>query len=211
VSMIVCGTAPGLCHVDECVSNDVPETVADAVDWTDVQPIIEQCAKRASWKFRQYVEPEDCLQTGWLYYFENRRQLDALMRDPFGLQFVKRRIQSACNDYALKEMCARTGVQWEDQYRYSRGEVRFMIQLGFGGGLVGGESANTIVGMVDVARAYHSCSPEDKDVLYRAYGPDREDSQLSSTERGRVHRAVARIQAIANGEQPPESHAEPRS
>lgn len=185
----------GVCHVDEAV-------LADAVDWTEYQPVVEQSARRATWKFRQYVELEDVAQAAWLYYFENRRVLDSLLRDPFGFQYVKRRIQSACNQYALKEMCAKTGIQWEDQYRYSKGEVRFLIQLGFGSGLVGGESANLVAGMVDCGNAYHGASSEDKDILYAAYGPERGDSQLSSTERGQVSRAVSRIQAVMNGETP---------
>lgn len=180
-------------------------------DWTAFQEVIEQCARRTSWKFRQYVEFDDVLQTGWLHYFENRNVLDALAQDHYGLQFVKRRIQSACNQFALKEMCSKTGVQWEDQYRYTKGEIRFLLQLGYGGGLVGGETANMVAGMADMGNAYSFLSDEDKDALYLGYGPDREDGQLSSTERGRVFRAVTRVQAIMNGERPAESNAEPRS
>jgi len=193
------------CTVDETCGygEDVmPEPVADqVVDWTEYQPIVEQCAKRTSWKYKQYVEVEDVQQAAWLYYFENRRAMDALPRDTYGNAFVKRRIQSACNAYALKEMCAKTGVQWEDQYRYSMGEIRFLIQLHYAGGLRGGENADIITGYVDVGTALASASEQDQEILWKAYGPDRtEVNQLSSTERGRNHRATRRIQAILNGE-----------
>ena len=204
------------CVVDETggyLEDEMPAPVMQGdMDWTELQPIVEQCAKRTSWKYKKYVEYDDVLQTGWLYYFENRKAIDALPRDVYGMMFVKRRIQSACNTYALREMCAKTGVQWEDQYRFSAGEVRFLVQLIFAGGLKGGENANVIAGYVDVGRALTSLSVPTQDVLWAAYGPDRaDDSQLSSTDRGRAHRAIRRLQSILNGEQPSESHAEPRS
>lgn len=171
------------------------------VDWTEYQPVIDQCAKRTAWKYKQYVEVDDVSQAAWLYYFENRRAIDALPRDVYGMNFVKRRIQSACNAYALREMCAKTGVQWDDQYRFTGGEVRFLVQLHYSGGLRGGESADVIVGFVDVGNALASASEQDQEILWAAYGPDKtEVSQLSSTDRGRVHRAVRRIQGILNGE-----------
>lgn len=189
---------------DEAEAGYDPATLVPrlpVVEWTEYRELVEQCAKRTWWKYRKYVEVEDVSQAAWLYYFENQRTIDALPRDMYGLAFVKRRIQSACNMYALKEMCAKTGVQWEDQYRYSLGEVRFLVQLHYAGGLRGLESADVIAGYVDVGSALLSASEQDQEILWKAYGPDRtEVSQLSSTERGRNHRAARRIQAILNGE-----------
>lgn len=206
-------------NVIACGPNEIDETCGQAEDmnWYDLMlPIIEQCAKRTAWKYRAYVELDDVMQTGWLYYFENRKTLDAMPRnEPYGAAFLKRRIQSACNTYALKEMCAKTGIQWEDQYRYTTGEVRFLVQLVFAGGLKGGESSDQIAGYVDTKRALEDMPPGEYRLLHEHYGPTDDDpevlNRLSSTERGRVHRAIRRLQAILNGEEPSESHAEPRS
>lgn len=173
-------------------------------DWTLLEPLVEQCARRTTWKYRKYVELEDVQQTGWLYYFENRRVLDALPQDTYGLMFVKRRIQSACNTYALKEMCAKTGVQWEDQYRYGTGEIRWLIQLCLAGGLQGGENSDQIAGYLDVVQAMGSLNEIEYQLLSGHYStPNTQDDALSSTERGKIHRVVRKIQDVLNGITPP--------
>lgn len=204
MNVIIACTVDETCGIDDDVRS-LPNSEQEVMDWTQLQPLVEQCAKRTSWKYRKYVEYDDVAQSGWLYYFENRKTLDALPRDTFGLMFIKRRIQSACNEYALREMCHKTGVQWEDQYRYGSGEVRFLIRLVFAGGLQGGERSDQVAGYVDVKNALDSADPSDKALLWSHYGPAGEQDQdgvLTSTERGRVHRAVRRIQEILNGENP---------
>lgn len=177
-----------------------PLPAKGVIDWTEYQEVIEQCARNTWWRFKQFCELEDLQQTGWLYFFENRRVLDALPRDTYGMTFVRRRIQSACNVFAFKEMSAKTGIQWEDQHRYGAGEIRFLVALAFAGGLVGGESSDVIAGYVDVGKALASSCEQDQEALWFAYGPTRGDGRLTVTERSRAHRAIKRIMSILNGE-----------
>jgi len=205
MNIIMCGPneIDETCGMGEPVRS-LPDTEQPEVDWNDIAPLVEQCAKRTTWKYRKYVELEDVQQTAWLYYFENQKILDALPRDTYGLMFIRRRIQSACNTYALKEMCAKTGVQWEDQYRYGTGEIRFLIQLNLAGGLQGGENSDQIAGYLDVRQAMGSLNDVEYQLLSDHYSsPNTEDDALSSTERGRIHRVVRKIQDVLNGITPP--------
>jgi hypothetical protein len=195
------------CTVDETCGQS--PTAEELKTWCDLKPVIESVAKRVYWQYRKFVELDDVVQEAWLAYFSNERALSQLLNSVAGLTYVRRRLQSACNTYAVKEMCQRTGVQWEDQYQYTNGEVRSLVTLALAGGPDGTEHESVITGFVEVKAALLKLNKDDLDSLWLAYGPDPRDSQLSSTDRGRASRAIRRMQRALNGEEdqrePPES------
>jgi len=177
-------------------------TTLDPKVWDLLEPEVQKIARGISWgKFKAYVEYDDIYQTAWLYYLEHRKSCDELLETDEGLRLLRKRMSSACHHYALKEMCAKTGVVYEDQYRYSAREVRNLLKIFFEGGLQGGEPEALIAGYVDLYRGLLRTPGADILELKASYGPesDAQDAR-DSTARGRSHRAVQRLQRAMNGD-----------
>lgn len=192
------------CTVDETcgMADPVPD---EDMSWHEVMsPIIDAAASSVYWQHRKWVELDDVKQEGWLAYLTNRKVLDALMESEAGRAYVKRRIHSAMSTYAVREMCHRTGLEWEDQYSYSKGEIRSLVTLVLSGGPAGFEPESVIAGYADVKAAIEGCDPGDRVALWLAYGTrSDEGSPLSSNDRSRARRAIARLQRKLNGEDEP--------
>lgn len=194
--MISCGDAPNLCHVDEMVGyvDDVPVAppVRPAGEY-DVTATIVAVTKRLMYTFRRFVESDDVAQTLWVYYLENRHELDRYADS----NILRARLRRAGSAYCQRELAYRLGVDVGHQHDYGKGEVRALVEFYLAGGVQGTESQGMLAGCVDTERGLRALERGDREVLVHAYGPhDRE--ALTSAQRAAGDRALRRLCNLMN-------------
>lgn len=183
--------------------------------WQAHADSIERIATRAWSRFRDYVELDDLRQVAWLTYFSNRHSYDEMLSNEseYWRRTARANISRHVRDYALREKAARIGYEVDDQYFYSRGELKAVLPVVFLGGVtpaaiepgkIKRRGASTYMDMetavVDVRQALARLDQSDRQALYEAWGPDVTEVSRPQFSSGGV--ALGRLQREL-GERPP--------
>lgn len=185
----------------------------------DVVELVEQAARGVYWDYKRYVELEDVTQECWLEYLKKRNRYERLLMDPSTLKYVKYSIRKAGATYARREMWERMRIHPEDQYRYSKPEIRLLVEMYLGGDWAGDRLKDE---RIDLERGWAALAYQDQMALEFVYGT--REVKLTGVDRMRASRAIRRLQGVMCGKpedcdwepasdqaKRPEMVAEPRS
>lgn len=172
--------------------------VPDDTAWYDnMLPYVTSISRSVTWKYRKWVEQDDVAQTIWEYYLQHKKDLDRLSPNPDASYVIRARLRSAAVKYARAEMAYHMGMDLADQYTYSRGEIRALLEYTLSGGPQGREGQSTWAGYSDLTHAMAGLSAESKQLLAYVYG-DEERESLTSAERAAAWRVVGKLQEAMN-------------
>lgn len=180
------------CTMDE----DIIGADEDMSWWDRAKPLVDSVAKSVTWKFKDWVEFDDVAQEVWAYYVENHEAIDTLLSQD-RTQIARNRLRAPAIVYAQQEMCYHLGINHEDQFRYSKTQVRKLAELVLSGSVEFGAGEERVVGYADAKAAMLKISQDDRDAINYAYGVGSREV-LTSTERSRVQRAMRRLQQVLN-------------
>lgn len=184
--------------------------------WQEHSGLMERVALRVYYRFRDYVTLDDLRQEAWVTYFGNRAEYDRMIAESdYWARVARANISRHVLDYALQEKAQRIGYEVEDQYWYSRNELKAILGVVFVGGVTPASpevgktrrsGASTYMDMetscADVKRALRQLSTQDKMYLYDAWGPHGEVFAGSKALMIRAGQALGRLQREL-GERPP--------
>lgn len=191
-------------------------SVTEDEPWQEHAGLMERVALRAYYRFRDYVTLDDLRQEAWVTYFGNRAEYDRMIAESdYWARVARANISRHVLDYALQEKAQRIGYEVEDQYWYSRQELKAILGVVFVGGVTPGSvevgktrrsGASTYMDMetscADVKRALLHLSPTDRQYLYDAWGPHGEEFTTNKAMMIRAGQALGRLQREL-GERPP--------